>query len=121
MNPTGLFQVERDQGILLITPLLDMGEFNCDQIKEAGSALLAQVDAATEKDLIIDFGQCEYFGSDALGLFVHLWRKATQRGGRIAFCGASEYGSEILRRAKFDHLGLICANRSAALESLRPA
>jgi anti-anti-sigma regulatory factor len=95
-----------------------MGEFNCDQIKDAGSALLADVDAATEKDLIIDFNQSDYFGSDALGLFVHLWKKATHRGGRIVFCGATDYGDEILRRAKFDHLGTICPTRAEALKSL---
>jgi anti-anti-sigma factor len=121
MNPSGLFQLASEQGALVITPLLDMGEFNCDQIKEQGSALLAQVDAASEKDLVIDFGQTDYFGSDALGLFVHLWRKASQRGGRIAFCGARDYGEELLRRAKFDHLGPICATRSEALEALRQA
>jgi anti-anti-sigma factor len=119
MNPSGLFELESDQDVLVITPLLDMGEFNCDQIKEAGTELLKQVDGQPESSIVIDFGKSDYFGSDALGLFVHLWRKATQRGGRIAFCGASNYGDEILRRAKFDHLGPICATRSEALAALR--
>ncbi len=119
MNPSGLFQLEREENVLVITPLLDMGEFNCDQIKEAGAELLQEVDARAESSIVIDFGKSDYFGSDALGLFVHLWRKATQRGGRIAFCGASSYGEEILKRAKFDHLGPVCPTRSEALTALQ--
>lgn len=121
MNRSDFFTLATEQGSLVITPLLDMGEFNCDQIKEAGAALVAQVDQAPEKNLIIDFSQTDYFGSDALGLFVHLWRKAERRGGRIAFCGASELGDEILRRAKFDHFGLICPDRAAAHQAFQPA
>src|SRR5688572_25482724 len=118
MSSPGLFQLESDRGVLIITPRLDMGELNCDQIKDAGSVMLAEVDAAPERNLLVDFSQSEYFGSDALGLFLHLWKKASRRGGRIAFCGASGFGDEILRRAKFDHLGLICSSRNEALDSL---
>jgi anti-anti-sigma regulatory factor len=118
MSAPALFHVESQHNVLVISPLMDMGEFNCDQIKVEGTALLVQVDAAAEKDVIIDFARSDYFGSDALGLFVHLWKKTNQRGGRIAFCGASDFGGEILQRAKFDHLGPICANRSEAFEAL---
>jgi anti-anti-sigma factor len=119
MNPSSLFQLDSADNTLFITPLLDMGEFNCDQIKEEGTALLAQVDQRPEANIVIDFGKTDYFGSDALGLFVHLWKKATQRGGRIAFCCVSDHGDEILKRAKFDHIGPICASRSDALAALR--
>jgi anti-anti-sigma factor len=118
MNPSGLFQLESQQNTLVITPLLDMGEFNCDQIQEEGKALLAEVDTRPEASIVIDFSQTDYFGSDALGLFVQLWKKASQRGGRLAFCGASDYGVEILQRAKFDHIGPICATRAEALAAL---
>ena len=121
MTQSGLFQVEDEQGTLVITPLLDMGEFNCDQIRDEGSALLRQVDGLPGNNIIIDFCKTDYFGSDALGLFVHLWRKASDRGGKIAFCGASEYGAEILQRAKFNHLGLIRATRSEALAAIKNA
>ena len=119
MTQSGLFQVEDEQGTLVITPLLDMGEFNCDQIREEGSALLRQVDGLPGNNILIDFRKTDYFGSDALGLFVHLWRKATERGGRIAFCCASEYGVEVLERARFNHLGPICATRPEALAELK--
>ena len=118
MNPAPQFQFEREQAALVIVPLLDMGEFNCDQIKEAATALLEQVNAAPEINLIIDFSRTKYFGSDALGLFVQLWRKMHERGGRLVFCGANRLGEEVLRRARFDHLGAICTTRDEALASV---
>jgi anti-anti-sigma factor len=114
----GLFQLKEEQDALVITPLLDMGEFNSDQIKEEGAALLKQVDEIPAANFVIDFAKTDYFVSDALGLFVHLWRKAAQRGGRIAFCNVHPYGAEVLERAKFDHLGPICATRSDALATM---
>ena len=119
MIPSRLFRLETAEDVLTVVPLLDMGEFNADQVNEAGQVLLEQVDAAAEKNIVIDFSESDYFGSDALGLFVHLWKKAAARGGRIVFCGASDLEKEILLRAKFDHIGPICAGRAEALAALR--
>jgi anti-anti-sigma regulatory factor len=80
--------------------------------------MLAEVEAAPVKNLVVDFSQSHYFGTDALGLFLQLWKKMGRRGGRVVFCGASEFGNEILRQAKFDHLGLICDSRTEAIEAL---
>jgi anti-anti-sigma factor len=118
-SATGAFEVERDGPTLLVTALRNLQELDYAEIEAGARDILHLLENGTIKNLILDFHNTDYFGSMALAFFVKLWKLVRDRGGRIAFCGVSDYESEILKMTKLDGLWPICSSRKEALKAVR--
>ena len=93
-----LLNVECSDKIAVITPQGDMGEFVVSQIQEeAETALKKFQDSNQCQHVVIDFCNTDYFGSSALGMFIRLWKRVRERGGRMALCNLSEHEKEVLK------------------------
>lgn len=91
-----------------------------------GSELLSQFETLADnfirdetKEVVVDFGQIAYFGSNLLEAVLLLWKKVHAAGGKMTLCNLSEVGREILNVARFDTVWSIFVTRAAALEAVR--
>src|SRR5262245_22808228 len=104
MVTTGLFEVEREGDVLVITPQADLREFEYQDIEAQGRGVLDRMGAAGLKGVVLDFRKTDSCGSTALGFFVGLWKRVSGQGGRMAFCNVSEYQREVLAVTRLDRL-----------------
>jgi anti-anti-sigma factor len=116
MPGTNLFDVERDEDILVITPTADLRESAYQEIEEAARGILDLLATGEIKGLVLDFHRTDYYGSTALGLFVRLWKRISRCGGRMAFCNVSPHEGEILSGTRLDTLWPICDSKAQAIQ-----
>jgi anti-anti-sigma factor len=114
----GLFDIEKSDNTIIITPLLDLREFDYERIEAAASEALDALNKPGMKNVILDFQHTDYYGSTALGFFARLWKRVKVQGGRMAFCNVSDHEKEILQITHLDRLWLILPSRNAAMEAV---
>jgi anti-sigma B factor antagonist len=116
---TELYEIEREDETLLLTPVTDLGEMVFQVIEAETGPTLDLLSATSARNVVLDFGRTDYFGTTALGFFIKLWKKVRSLGGHMAFCNVSEHEMEILRLTKLDHLWSICPTREEALGAVK--
>jgi stage II sporulation protein AA (anti-sigma F factor antagonist) len=115
----GLFDIEESANTIIITPLLDLREFDYERIETAACDILEALNKPGTKNVVLDFQNTDYYGSTALGFFLRIWKRVSLRGGRMAFCNVSEHEKEILQITHLDRLWPICTSRNAAMEAVK--
>ncbi len=115
----GLFEVEREGDTIVVVPSVDLREMEYQRIEEGARGLLALLGGAGVKNVVVDFHKTDFYGSTALGFFVKLWKRARERGGRMAFCNVSAHEKDILQVTHLDRLWPICPSRAEALEAVK--
>jgi anti-anti-sigma factor len=81
--------------------------------------LLAQLQQADVKNVVVDLGEVAYFGTTMLEAMHALWRCVRTADGKMALCRVSTMGCEVLRVSGFDALWPICASQEEALLAVR--
>jgi anti-anti-sigma factor len=115
----GIFEIEQDNDTIVVVPVVDLRELEYRRIEEGASEILDLLNGPGIKNVILDFGNTDYYGSTALGFFLKLLKKVKVRKGRMAFCNVSDHEQEILRVTNLDQLWPICSSRSEALEAVK--
>lgn len=117
MNPTPLLISEQVGNTLVLTPTINLTEFECSD--DATRRVIDHVaQDPSIKNLLLDFHKTDYFGSTALGFFIHLKKIIQQRTGQMAVCGLSLHQTEILECTKLADYWTRYPNREAALAAL---
>jgi len=119
MTTTGLFGIEREGDVLVVTPTADLREFRYEDIEAGARGILDLLGPPGITGVVLDFCKTDSYGSTALGFFLRLWKRISSRGGRMAFCNVSDHEKEILQITKLDHSWPICSSRSEALEAVK--
>lgn len=117
-KPAKAFAIERQDGIVIVIPQVDLRELNYEWIEDGARAVLDLLDGSQIKDVILDFHKTDYYGSTALGFFLKLFKRVRKRGGHMVFCNVSEHEKEILQITGLDNLWPICSTRQAALAAI---
>jgi anti-anti-sigma factor len=118
-HKSSFFATAQEGDTIVLTPQVDMGETNADQINAEVGQVLALLNNSQAKYVVLDFHKTEYFGSTALGLFVRLWKTVSGRKGRMAFCNLSDHEKDILRITRLDSLWHICSSKEDALQRMK--
>jgi anti-anti-sigma factor len=118
MTSEDLFDIEQDGDVLVITPRTDLGESTYEGLDAGSHVILDRLAAAGIRGVVLDFSRTDYCGSTALGLFIRLWKRLCERGGRMAFCNVSEHEKEVLAVTRLDSLWPICQTRQEALKAV---
>ncbi len=100
---TSLFAADLRQDTFVITAIGDLGSLHL-QIEQEMGDLLAYIQEHNVQCLLFDFKNVSMFGTIMLGAMVRIWKKISQRGGRMALCDVSEECKEILRFTKLHTL-----------------
>ena len=113
-----LFDVGREGETLIISPTANLRELNFREIEEGMEKLFELLRSTPVRNVVLNFGKTDYFGSTALTLFIRLWKTVRARDGRMALCNVSDYEREILAVAKFDSLWPIYPSVEEALAAV---
>jgi anti-anti-sigma factor len=98
---------------------VDLRELEYERIEAGAKEILELLNGTGIKNVVLDFGKTDNYGSTALGVFMKLWKRVSVRNGRMAFCNVSDHEKELLQITKLDHLWPICSSRSEALEAVQ--
>ncbi len=114
----GLFEIERAEGTLILTPQTDLHELDYQQIEADAAEVLTLLNQPPVQNVLIDFHRTDSYGTTALGFFVRVWKRVKSMNGNMAFCNISDHEMEILKVTKLDKVWPICTSREEALRVL---
>ena len=109
-------RIELDQDTTIVTPVRNLGELDSDLFAVDVDGVLRLLTQQRARNVVIDLCHTEFFGSDAICLFLKLHRGVRKNQGRMAFCSASPNEREVLTMMALDTLWPIFPQRSDALE-----
>src|SRR6516165_502659 len=115
VSMTNLFAVDREGDTLIVTPNSDLSELDYQRIESGANGVLAILSDPSVKNVIVDFYRTDYVGSTALGFLVRLWKRVTERKGRMALCNVSRHEREILEITKLNSLWPVADSRAEAM------
>jgi anti-anti-sigma factor len=99
---TRIFPYERRDAALVLRPSGDsLGVQELD-LKREIDALHKVLDDKSLTTFLVDVGKAPYFSSIVLGAVLAMCDKVCKRGGRAAFCNASEGMLDIMQIMKLD-------------------
>lgn len=113
-----VFHREEQGQSLILTPHSPLGGlFEAEIDKEAGE-LLEMINQTWGTAVILDLAGSDYLGTALLGAVVRLWKRVSQRGGRLALCRVSGPVHDTLRITKLHTVWPIFDTREEALRLL---
>lgn len=113
-----IFAIERAGEVVVVIPQADLRELAFQQIETEANEILAVLESAANKKVVVDFHKTDYFGSAALGFFMKLWLWVRRREGQMTLCNLSAHELEVLRITKLDRLWSIHPSRPEAQGAL---
>jgi anti-anti-sigma factor len=120
MEQGPVFSISQDGGVLIIAPQRNVASLAEAEAEAQMAAVLGLLAPDGPRNVVVDFSAVAYFGSSILEALLRVWNRI-RPDGRMALCGLSEVGEEIVRLAKFDTLWDIHPTRRAALAAVRAA
>jgi len=114
-----VFEIERQDDTIIVTPVLDLNEFEFQRIEAGAGPVLRLLEDTHVKNVVVDFHRVDYFGSTALGFFLKLWKRVRKKDGHMAFCNVSEHEKEVLKVTMLDSLWPNYPSREEAMRSVR--
>ena len=118
MNTSKLFTVKRDGATLIVALPKAAVTFADEQIQAEVQEILERLVEPSISNVVLDFGECPYFGSAILVAMLTLRNQVQKQRGQFAMCNASKVGQEILRTARFDTAFPYFKSRAEALASM---
>ncbi len=103
---------------LVLNPLIHLGNLNEPEISVETQDLLDFLNRSASANLVIDLAHGDYLGTSMLGAFVKLWKRVSQRGGRLALCNVSESVIQVLRVTKLQTVWPIYSSREQAVAAV---
>jgi anti-anti-sigma factor len=113
-----IFSREISGNTLILNPLIHLGSLNEPEIALETQELLDFLNHSASANLVIDLAQGDYLGTSMLGAMVKLWKRVSQRGGRLALCNVSESITQVLRVTKLQTVWPIYGSREQALAAV---
>ena len=113
-----IFARESYGNTLVLKPLIQLGSLHEPEIVHETEDLLDVLIHSPSANLVIDLERGDYLGTAMLGAFVKLWKRVSQRGGRLALCNISENVEEVLRITKLQTVWPIYGTRDQALAAV---
>jgi anti-anti-sigma factor len=115
-----IFAREACGNTLVLNPLIHLGSLHEPEIAHETQDLLDFINKSNPipTNLVIDLAQGDYLGTAMLGAVVKLWKRVSQRGGRLALCNVSENILQVLRVTKLHAIWPIYASRDQALAAV---
>jgi|SRR5579872_4150216 len=113
-----IFSRESLGNTLVLNPLIHLGSLHEPEIVHETDELLELINRSPSSNLVIDLARGDYLGTAMLGAVVKLWKRISQRGGRMALCNVSENVAQVLRITKLHAVWPIYGTRDEALAAV---
>ena len=114
------FNIEQLGDKTVISPLRSLGEFAIEsRLSDSHDPLLGIAEDVANSDVIVDFGNTNYFGSSAIEFFTRLIEKVVGDGHQIAFCNLSDVERDITSVTRLDQCWPIYDSLDDAIAQLK--
>ncbi|HEY2252744.1 MAG TPA: STAS domain-containing protein [Planctomycetaceae bacterium] len=115
-----IFSREARGNTLVLNPLIHLGSLHEPEIAHETQELLEYINRSdpVPTNLVIDLALGECLGTAILGAIVKLWKRISQRGGRLALCNVSDNVIDVLRVTKLHAIWPIYPSRDQALAAI---
>ena len=101
---TRTFDTSLQQDVLVVTPNGDSLSYRDIDIQREGAEIKDYILKTGTKQVVVDMGRSNYFGSLMIGVINSIGQSARQNNGHMAICNASEEMRNILDVMKLDTL-----------------
>jgi anti-anti-sigma factor len=119
MRSQKVFQSERQQDTLVVTPSRDALEVMESDLRREVDALHRLLDTPGVINVVVDVGNAPHYGSLIIGALMALCKKANDRGGTAVFCNASQGMLDMLQIMKIDSVMPYFPTRSEAMQAVQ--
>ncbi len=118
--PGHIFAREALGNTLVLNPMMHLGSLHEPEIVHETDGLLEFINRPGDGpiNLVIDLALGDYLGTAMLGAVVKLWKRVSQRGGRLALCNVSDNVIQVLRVTKLHTIWPIYSTRDQALAAI---
>ena len=115
-----IFARESHGNTLVLNPIMHLGSLHEPEIVHETQDLLDFINKSNPipTNLVIDLARGDYLGTAMLGAVVKLWKRVSQRGGRLALCNVSDNVTQVLRVTKLHAIWPIYGTRDQALAAI---
>jgi len=107
--------------VFIVLPTGDVGGLVSEQVSLEVDDVLAEIDEAAAKEVVVDFSNVKFFGSCLLAAIQRIWKHLRRHDGKLVLCNVPDVGLEVLRVSRFDELWPIYPSRQDAKSSLTPS
>ncbi len=114
-NVPKYFRVEASDNTLLVSAASSINMLFEEEVREECALLIDQLSQHNAKNLVIDLGAIDHFGSVMLQLMVDLWQHIKTAKGKFVVCNVPAVGKQVLHTTKLDTLWTILPSREEAL------
>ncbi len=118
MSMPQIFDARVEGDTLVVLSLGSAGSLAGDEMAYELTGLLEQFEKADLRSAVVDLRNSPYFGTAMLQVMTALWKRVRARGGKMAVCGVSDTGLEILQVTRFDTLWPICSSQEEAIKAV---
>ena len=123
LNPVPMtnkvFRLERDGNVLIVIPQGDASGFRYHDVHQEANATLQVLDDPSLSHVVVDFTAEQMLGSIIISVVIKVCRKAGGKGGKAAFCNASEDMLEVLKTMNLTRLWTHYPSRAEAIAAVR--
>jgi len=116
MKPANPCRVEWERGTIILTPMRNLGELDSELFAADVDGVLALLTRQRARNVVVDLSKTDFFGSDAVHLFLKLHRRVREHHGRMAFCGASHNERAVLGLMGLEILWPLFPTRQDAID-----
>jgi len=114
-----IFKCERHDEIIVVVPQGDALGFRYADVHVESNAVAQVLNQSDVMHLVVDFGLVDLIGSIIIGSILKFARSITHRGGKVAFCNASEQMLDVLNTMNLGNLWPYLPTREEAFRSVR--
>lgn len=118
MSTPQIFDARVEGDTLVVLSLGSAGSLAGDEMAYELTGILDQFEQSELRSAVIDLRNSPYFGTAMLQVMTAIWKRVRARHGKMAVCGVSDTGLEILKVTRFDTLWPICDTQEDALQAV---
>lgn len=111
-------RVETHDGVTVVAVDQAYDELDQASLERFRDLLLRVAREAQPAQVVVDLSKLTFFGSTFLAVLIEAWKCLQQRGGRLALCGATTVGQEILHAARLHTVWKMYPTLAEALADL---
>jgi anti-anti-sigma factor len=115
MATSALFEFEVFEPTLVIVPQDNVSSLDDERVQPELGRLFKTLEDPRLRNVVVDFGQVNYFGSSMLEALLKLWKHVNSHAGKMALCNVSAIGREVLQVGRFTTLWNVYESREEAL------
>ena len=118
MSMPKIFDARIEGDTLVVVSSGNAGSLVGEEMAYELTGLLDQFGKSDLRSAVIDLRNSPYFGTSMLQVMTAIWKRVRAQGGKMAVCGLSDTGLEVLQVTRFDTLWPICSSQEEALKAV---